>query len=149
MSALRFPHARTRVGAVVLAAVTLVGGSACSGASSTAPATTAAASPSTDAAVASPAPSTTPANLGQVVAITVAGGKVTGPKGRVKIKQGSVVTLRVISDVADEVHLHGYDKHVDVEKGGTADLTFTATLTGVFEAELETRALRLTELQVQ
>ena len=60
-----------------------------------------------------------------------------------------MVTLRVISDVADEVHLHGYDKHVDVEKGGTADLTFTATLTGVFEAELETRALRLTELQVQ
>jgi nitrous oxide reductase len=83
------------------------------------------------------------------VAITVSGGKVSGPKGRVKVKQGSTVTLQVTSDVADEVHLHGYDKSMDVEKGRTASLTFKATLTGVFEVELEKRALQLTQLQVQ
>jgi hypothetical protein len=67
----------------------------------------------------------------------------------VPVKKGSTVTLQVTSDVADEVHLHGYDKHVDVEKGGTARLTFTANLTGVFEVELESRGLRLAQLQVQ
>ena len=33
----------------------------------------------------------------------------------------------VTSSVADEVHLHGYDK-VDVRANGTATLTFTATI---------------------
>jgi hypothetical protein len=83
-----------------------------------------------------------------VVTVSVAGGKVTGPSGRVKVKKGSTVQLVVTSDVADEVHLHGYDKHVDVEKGGTAQLTFKATISGVFEVELEGKKLRLLQLQV-
>jgi hypothetical protein len=62
---------------------------------------------------------------------------------------GSTVTLRVSSDVADEVHLHGYDRSVDVEAGGTATLTLEATLSGVYEAELESRGVQLVQLQVQ
>ena len=136
--------------------------SACAGASSgpATPATSATSSASSATAASSPVTSsgtpTTPepatsspaAAQGQLVEVTVAGKKVTGP-GRVKVKLGSKVTLRVTSDVADEVHLHGYDKHVDVEKGGTADLTFTADVPGVFEVELESRALQLVRLQVQ
>jgi hypothetical protein len=68
---------------------------------------------------------------------------------RVKVKQGSTVALVVTSDVADEVHLHGYDKHVDVTKGGTVTLVFKATLSGVYEVELEKLKHRLVLLQVQ
>jgi hypothetical protein len=138
----------------------VVGLAGCAG-SSAAPVAT-----STSSAAADPAPSgsqspaatavstlpTTPpttSDEGLVVEVRVAGGTVTGPKGRVKVAKGSTVTLKVTSDVADEVHLHGYDKRVDVEKGGTATLTFTADLTGVFEAELESKGLPLVQLQVQ
>ena len=96
-----------------------------------------------------PAQTSAPAAQGQLVELAVAKNKVTGPKGRVKVKLGSTVTLRVTSDVADEVHLHGYDKHADVTAGGTVDLTFTANVPGVFEVELESLALQLTQLQVQ
>ncbi|MFN0282197.1 MAG: hypothetical protein ACKVZ6_09535 [Kineosporiaceae bacterium] len=119
--------------------------SAAPSATSPAPTTSPTTSPT-----ASPAPtSATPSAQGQVVEISVAGGSVTGPKGRVKVDRGSTVTLRVTSDVADEVHLHGYDKSVDVEKGGTATLTFTAGVAGVFEVELEGERLQLVQLQVQ
>ncbi len=82
-----------------------------------------------------------------VVEITVADGEVTAPQ-RPKISLGDTVTLRVTSDVADEVHLHGYDLMVDVGAGGTAELAFDATIPGVFEVELENAGLKLVELEV-
>jgi hypothetical protein len=93
--------------------------------------------------------STLPPGVDQLVAVTVKDGKVTGDTGRVDVEQGSKVQIRVTSDVSDEVHLHGYDKSVDVKAGHTARLTFTANIPGVFEVELESRAKRLTQLQVQ
>ena len=86
-------------------------------------------------------------DLGTVVDITVAGGDVTGG-GRKKISLGDTVTLRVTSDVADEIHLHGYDVMVDVGAGQTAELTFDATIPGVFEAELENEGITLVELEI-
>src|SRR3954453_23311641 len=90
----------------------------------------AAASPSAAAA-------STAAGVDQTIRITYANGKVSGVSGREKVRLKSVVSLVVTIDVADEVHLHGYDKHVDVPKNGTATLTFTANLPGIFEVELE------------
>src|SRR4051794_41204470 len=91
--------------------------------------------PPSSSAAASPAaaPSPTAPGVDQTVRITYANGKVSGVGGRVKVKLKSVVSLVVTSDTADEVHLHGYDKHVDVPKNGTATLTFTANIPGVFE----------------
>lgn len=156
------PVTRARRAALVAGAATLaLGLTACGGdsaattdAGASSPATSAAPSPSATGAsptaseTATPTPTPTEEE-GQVVEITVKGGKVSGPDGRVKVKKGDTVTLRVTSDVADEVHLHGYDESVDVEAGGTAELTFEATLDGVFEAELEERALQLVEFQIQ
>jgi hypothetical protein len=99
---------------------------------------------------ASPTPvSTLPPGVDQLVTIRYAGGKVSAPSGRVKVKRGSTVQLVVTSDKADEVHLHGYDKSVDVAAGGTARLTFKASIPGVFEVELEHRKVTLVRLQVQ
>lgn len=104
--------------------------------------------PSVPPLVASPT-STLPAGVDQVVDLVVAGGKVSGASSRTKVKKGSVVRVSVRSDVADEVHLHTYDKRADVAAGGTATLTFTASLAGIFEIELEQRGLVLTKFQVQ
>jgi hypothetical protein len=80
--------------------------------------------------------------------ITYAGGAVVGGVSRYPVPRGSTVTLLVHSDVADEVHLHGYDRKVDVPAGGTAELTFTADLPGTFEVELESRGAPLARLLV-
>jgi hypothetical protein len=67
----------------------------------------------------------------------------------VTVKKPQRVELVVHSDVADEVHVHGYDLHQDVEAGGTARIGFPATIQGVFEAELENRKLQILELTVK
>jgi hypothetical protein len=73
------------------------------------------------------------------------------PKGgivRQTVSQGDDVVLVVTSDVADEIHLHGYDKSKDVPAGGTIRLPFTATLPGRFEVELEQRGVQIADLTV-
>ena len=80
---------------------------------------------------------------------SVKGGKPVGGITRADVKKDDHVVLVVHSDVADEIHLHGYDKHVDVEAGGTARLPFVANIAGVFEAELESRKLQILELTVK
>jgi hypothetical protein len=57
--------------------------------------------------------------------------------------------LAVTSDVADEVHLHGYDISRDVQAGGTVRIAFRATLPGRFEVELEGRGIQIGDLTVQ
>src|SRR4051794_11575624 len=99
---------------------------------------------------AAPAPTTTvlprPAN---VIDIRIVGGKPVGGIKRVTVEKPQLVDLVVHSDVADEVHLHGYDLHQDVAAGGTARIRFQAKIQGVFEAELENRKLQILELTVK
>jgi hypothetical protein len=90
---------------------------------------------------------TTP--LAKTITITVQDGKPAGGIVHASVKQGSKVTLVVHSDVSDEVHLHGYDLHTDVEKGGTGRIVFTANIAGRFEAELESRSEQILDLTVQ
>lgn len=85
----------------------------------------------------------------QVLSITVSGGAVSGDSGRQDIALGSTVAILVASDVAEEVHLHGYDVLVEAPEGGTAELVFTADIPGLFEVELEQSGELLVELAVQ
>jgi hypothetical protein len=55
----------------------------------------------------------------------------------------------VRSDVADEVHLHGYNLKRDVAPGAPARLPFRATITGTVEVELEQRGLPLARITTQ
>ena len=84
----------------------------------------------------------------QTVQIRVTGNQVQTTEQRVKVKLGTKVRLEVTADRADEVHLHGYDRKVDVEPGKPAVLEFTADTPGGFEVELEEAGLKLVELQV-
>ena len=110
-------------------------------AATTEPATTAAATTEAPPATTAPAAPTT-------IAIVVAGGQPTGGIQRVTLSKGERVVLVVTSDVADEVHLHGYDLSADVAAGGSVEIPFTADTVGKFEVELEERGVQLAELEV-
>ena len=81
--------------------------------------------------------------------VTLAGGQASGDVGRVPVTAGEQLTLAITSDVADEVHVHGYDLTVELIPGQPADLTFAATIPGVFEVELHEAGTVLLTLQVQ
>jgi len=85
----------------------------------------------------------------QVISVTVEGGTVTPGPGVHEIPLGSRVELTVTADAADEIHLHGYDEHLDLEAGVPGTLAFTADIPGDFEAELEDAGLQLLELRVE
>lgn len=95
------------------------------------------------------APATTVTTAGRVIEVVVSGGRAEGGFRREKVKAGEPLTLRVRSDTADEVHVHGYDRRADVAAGGAAEITFTPDVPGVFEVELEESQVKLLELEVQ
>jgi len=93
---------------------------------------------------------TTAASAGPVtIDVVVKGGKPVGGIQRATVRKGQNVAIVVHSDVADEVHVHGYDLHKDVDAGGTVRIAFPAKITGVFEAELESRKLQIVEFTVK
>jgi len=83
------------------------------------------------------------------ITITVRGGRVVGGIRRATVPKGARVELFVTADVADEVHLHGYDRSRDVAPGAPARLRFRATTSGRFEVELEQRELQIAEITVR
>jgi heme/copper-type cytochrome/quinol oxidase subunit 2 len=78
--------------------------------------------------------------------IGIDGTTVTGG-GRISVPLGETVTLRFTSDVADEVHIHGYDLYVDLEAGGTVEVSFVADIPGVVELETHDTGLILANLE--
>jgi hypothetical protein len=82
------------------------------------------------------------------VRISFENGEVTGPR-RPEFAVGDRIVLIVRSDVADHVHVHGYDLMQDVAPGVPARISFRADAPGRFEVELEDRHLPLTELVVR
>jgi hypothetical protein len=54
----------------------------------------------------------------------------------------------VTSDVADEIHVHGYDLKQDVPAGGSVRFSFPASIEGVFEIELEDHKEQIAQLKV-
>ncbi|MEZ5077174.1 MAG: hypothetical protein R2725_07015 [Solirubrobacterales bacterium] len=80
--------------------------------------------------------------------IVVRGGEPVGGVAELSFDAGEVVRFKVTSDVADELHLHGYDISKPVVAGGSVTFEFPAEIEGIFELELEERAVPLAELQV-
>ena len=114
--------------------------------------TTTSSGPTTSAAPAATASttlaSTTTAVAGQLVSVTVRGGQVQGPS-RQRVERNETVTVRVSSDVADEIHVHGYNKTAPVAAGGTGEVSFVANIPGVFEVEFEKSGKLLFTLEVR
>lgn len=83
-----------------------------------------------------------------VETIAIRNGEPVGGVAELEYNAGDQVRFKVRSDVADEVHIHGYDLSEDVEAGGTVSFAFTADLEGIFEVELEERTEQIAELRV-
>jgi pyruvate/2-oxoglutarate dehydrogenase complex dihydrolipoamide acyltransferase (E2) component len=82
------------------------------------------------------------------VRVIVRGGVPAGGVVRESTDKGDRVVVLVTSDVADEVHVHGYDLSRDVAPGAPARIAFPATIPGRFEIELEDRGVQIAELTV-
>jgi FtsP/CotA-like multicopper oxidase with cupredoxin domain len=81
--------------------------------------------------------------------VTVVNGKGEGGIKTITYKKGDTVDLTVKSDTADEIHIHGYDLHKDVTKGGSVHFTFPASIDGKFVVELENAGQQIASLQVE
>lgn len=92
---------------------------------------------------------TTPPSAGPTeIRIVVVNGAPKGGIVRETVDKGDRVVLVVRSDVADHVHLHGYDVMRDVAPGSPARLPFKATIPGRFEVELEDRGVPIADITV-
>jgi len=83
------------------------------------------------------------------VRIVVRDGQPVGGVRRITVSKGRRVVLIVTSDVADHVHLHGYDVMRDVAPGRPARISFRAAIVGTVEAELEDRSVPLARIVTQ
>jgi FtsP/CotA-like multicopper oxidase with cupredoxin domain len=114
-------------------------------------ATTATGSTTTDTAPSETETTTTTAKPAgpPVHRIRVVGGKPQGGVQKIDVTKGDTIRIAVTSDVADEIHIHGYDLMKDVDAGGTARFRFKATIDGGFEIELENRKEQIASLTVE
>jgi hypothetical protein len=135
------------IAAVVVLFVVLAGGDDDGGGEATTTTQAQAATGPTGATGATGAEDAKPAQP-EVTRIEVVDGKPRGGVQRLDVKSGERVRLVVESDVADEVHVHGYDLSEDVPAGGSVRFNFPAKLEGVFEIELEGRKQQIAELRV-
>ena len=85
---------------------------------------------------------------GAPVAINVVNGKPQGGIQKIVVNKGQPVRFTVHSDVADEIHVHGYNFHKDVKKGGSVSFNFPATIDGIFVIEMESRSEQIAALEV-
>jgi hypothetical protein len=147
----RLVFAALAVVIAVVAVIVLAGGSDDepeTAATTSTPAATASATTDAEASpqeTEEPTPEPTP----EAVEIEVEGGKVQGGAVDIDVKQNENAVFTVKSDVADEVHVHGYDVMKDVEAGGSAEFDFKADIPGVFEIELEDAGIEIARLRVE
>src|SRR5258708_5260955 len=67
--------------------------------------------------------------------VTVANGKVNPSGASINVKASQTVLITAVSDAADEVHVHGYDKQLPLTPGKPASVKFVANMKGTFEVE--------------
>jgi hypothetical protein len=80
--------------------------------------------------------------------IEVVGGQPKGGVEELEADKGETVEFRVRSDIAEHVHVHGYDLFKDIAAGGMVKFSFVAEIDGIFEIELEDSAVQIAELRV-
>ncbi len=80
--------------------------------------------------------------------IRLRGGEPVGEPQEISLEQGDMARIEVRSDQPGELHIHGYDKYLDLEAGKPARTRFKADLEGIFEVENHDTAAQIAELRV-
>jgi hypothetical protein len=81
--------------------------------------------------------------------VRVVDAKPQGGVQKLSFNKGDQIRFRVVSDTADEIHVHGYDLMKDVPKGGSVTFSFKGSIDGRFVVELEEHGEQIAELDVQ
>jgi hypothetical protein len=95
------------------------------------------------------ATSTQPAAPPAPRTVRVVGAKPQGGVQKLSFDKGDQIRFRVVSDTADEIHVHGYDLMKDVPAGGSVSFSFKGSIDGRFVVELENHGEQIAELDVQ
>lgn len=85
----------------------------------------------------------------KVFDLVVQGRKLVSGPSTLSVKQGDSVVINITVDEDEELHLHGYDIHTDLEKGRQGSLSFVANTAGHFSYELEHSSTEIGALEVQ
>ncbi|TCO32731.1 hypothetical protein EV652_104337 [Kribbella steppae] len=95
-------------------------------------------------------PKTTPVSTADVtVDVSIAGGKISaGGQAVVKAKPGQTVRINVLSDVPESLHVHGYDKTLDLKPSKPGSVEFKTSTKGIFEVETHESGKLVFKLQV-
>jgi hypothetical protein len=85
---------------------------------------------------------------GSDTTVRVVDAKPQGGVKKLEFDKGDQIRFKVVSDTADEIHVHGYDLMKDVEKGGSVSFSFKGSIDGRFVVELEDHEQQIAELDV-
>ncbi|MGH3780823.1 MAG: hypothetical protein ACRDRO_09410 [Pseudonocardiaceae bacterium] len=133
-----------RVGIAVATGAVLIGVlGGCGQGAATAPGSSLAGTAGTPGRAPAPAAPTV-----HTISVKVHGGKASGDTGKVTVPLGTPVVISVSSDVADQIHVQGYERTVKVPAASTASVAFTANKPGTFDVGLDNSKLQLLQLQV-
>lgn len=88
-----------------------------------------------------------PATTTQPIDVYWEGGQVVGPD-RFEYALGEEVSIWVLADADEEIHVHGYDVTFNAKAGIPLEVSLTADVPGIFEVELEGTHTLLFELEV-
>lgn len=109
---------------------------------------------STDAGTSS-ATATMPADDGSAsggltaTMIMIRDGEPVGGHREIDAELGDQVSITVVSDTSDEVHVHGYDVFEAVGPGASVEVLFVADDAGRFEVELEDAGTLIADVTVR
>lgn len=82
------------------------------------------------------------------IALEARGGKPVGEVKVVRLKRDDQVSLSILADRADEVHVHGYDLKLKLEANKPGALQFVAKRTGRFAIELHKTGAEIAVLEI-
>jgi hypothetical protein len=138
------------IAVLVVAYVVIQGGSDDDNDNAAAPATQSSPSaPSTQSTPSTPSTSTEEAPAQPAIpTVRVVDAKPQGGVKKLEFDKGDQIRFKVVSDTADEIHVHGYDLMKDVEKGGSVSFSFKGSIDGRFVVELEDHEEQIAELDV-
>lgn len=84
----------------------------------------------------------------RVETVVLRDGEPQGGVVQLEFDKGEEVRFAVRSDVADQIHVHGYDVEEEVPAGGRVEFRFPADIDGVFEVESHEAEAQVAELTV-
>ena len=94
------------------------------------------------------APATPTTDAIRTIDVAFAGGQVQGGRRTERVEVGEQVRIRATSDVAEELHVHTYDRRVELQPSQPAEVVFTADIPGRHEVEFEKSGRQALTLEV-